>query len=155
MYEMEGALRGLPFQAGRFAWLHRLRRADCQGQTPASGSGFPAPSASPESPPGSAPVSDVKAFLLLQPGAAQALGGTNFGFFHYPQNGGGYPQLTEVIHQLVHNISTGHQEGVSVPVRGSRAVRQYSRPAGSASTIQSRNTDTTRAPAAVCGTVRR
>jgi hypothetical protein len=50
MYEMEGALLDLPIQAGRFAWQHRLRRADRLGQSPASGSGFPVPSASPEFP---------------------------------------------------------------------------------------------------------
>jgi len=54
MYEMEGALLDLPIQAGRFAWQHRLQRADRRGQPPASGSGFPVPSASPEFPPGGA-----------------------------------------------------------------------------------------------------
>src|SRR5579863_4120842 len=47
MYEMEGALLDLPIQAGRLAWQHRLRRADRRGQPPASGPGFPVPSASP------------------------------------------------------------------------------------------------------------
>ena len=55
MYEMEGALLDLPIQAGRFAWQRRLRRADRRGQPPASGSGFPAPSASREFPLGRCP----------------------------------------------------------------------------------------------------
>ena len=55
MYEMEGALLDLPIQAGRFAWQRRLRRADRRDQPPASGSGFPAPSASPEFPLGRCP----------------------------------------------------------------------------------------------------
>jgi len=76
MYEMEGALLDLPIQAGRFAWQRRLRRADRRGQSPASGSGFPVPSASPEFPLGGA-VSDVKVFLLLDSRAAQAPEGSN------------------------------------------------------------------------------
>jgi len=55
MYEMEGALLDLPIQAGRFAWQRRLRRADRRGQSPASSSGFPAPFASREFPPGRCP----------------------------------------------------------------------------------------------------
>lgn len=62
MYEMEGALLDLPIQAGRFAWQHRLRRADRRGQPPASGSGFPVPSASPEFPPGRCPFPTWKYF---------------------------------------------------------------------------------------------
>jgi len=49
---MEGALLDLPIQAGRLAWQHRLRRADRRGQPPASGPGFPVPSASPGFPRG-------------------------------------------------------------------------------------------------------
>jgi hypothetical protein len=55
MYEMEGASLDLPIQAGRFAWQRRLRRADRRGQPPASGSGFPGPSASLGFPPGRCP----------------------------------------------------------------------------------------------------
>ena len=76
MYEMEGALLDLPIQAGRFAWRRRLRRADRRGQPPASGSGFPAPSASPGFP-WEVSVSDVKVFLLLHFRAAQASEGSN------------------------------------------------------------------------------
>ena len=71
MYEMEGASLDLPIQAGRLAWRHRLRRADRRGQPPASGPGFPVPSASPGFP-GEVSVSDVDVFLLLSPRAAQA-----------------------------------------------------------------------------------
>ena len=77
MYEMEGALLDLPIQAGQFAWQHRLRRADRRGQPPASGSGFPVPSAFPGVSPGEVPVSDVRVFLLLQSRAAQAPEGSN------------------------------------------------------------------------------
>jgi hypothetical protein len=55
------------------------------------------------------PVSDVKVFLLLQSRAAQAPEGSNRDFFFYPQNDGGYPRISEVIHHTVHSISTGHR----------------------------------------------
>jgi hypothetical protein len=58
-------LLDLPIQAGRLAWQHRLRRADRRSQPPASGSGFPVPSASPGFP-WEVSVSDVKVFLLLR-----------------------------------------------------------------------------------------
>ena len=67
MYEMEGALLDLPIQAGRFAWQHRLRRADRRGQPPASGSGFPVPSASPGFPLGRCPFPTWKYFYSLDP----------------------------------------------------------------------------------------
>ena len=67
MYEMEGALFDLPIQAGRFAWQHRLRRADRRGQPPASGSGFPVPSASPGFPLGRCPFPTWKYFYSLSP----------------------------------------------------------------------------------------
>jgi hypothetical protein len=76
MYEMEGALLDLPIQAGRFAWQHRLRRADRRDQPPASGSVsrlLPRP----RSFPWEVSVSDVEVFLLLKSRAAQASEGSN------------------------------------------------------------------------------
>ncbi len=77
MYEMEGASLDLPIQAGRLAWQHRLRRADRRGQPPASGPGFPVPSAFPRVSPREVSVSDVRVFLLLPSRAAQASEGSN------------------------------------------------------------------------------
>ena len=81
MYEMEGASLDLPIQAGRFAWQHRLRRADRRGQPPASGPGFPVPSASPGVSPGEVSVSDVDVVLLLESRAAQASEGEQLRLF--------------------------------------------------------------------------
>jgi hypothetical protein len=109
MYEMEGALLDLPIQAGRLAWRHRLRRADRRGQPPASGPGFPVPSASPGFPLGWCPFPTWMYFYSLSPTPRKSPGGSNREFFRYPQNDGGYPRMTELIHRLVHSISTGHR----------------------------------------------
>ena len=80
MYEMEGALLDLPIQAGRFAWQHRLRRADRRGQSPASGSGFPAPSAFPEFPLGGVRFRR-ESISTPQPHAGASVRGEQLGFF--------------------------------------------------------------------------
>jgi len=109
MYEMEGALLGLPIQAGRFAWQHRLRRADRRGQPPASGSGFPAPSAPSGVSPGFGARFRRESISTPQPHPAQAPGQSNHDYFRHPQNGGRYPRMTGVTHCLIHSISTGHR----------------------------------------------
>ena len=111
---------------GRLTWQHRLRRADRRGQPPASGSGFPAPSAFPGVSPWAVPVSDVDVFLLLGPQAAQGAERGNLELFRYPQNSGGYPLISGVIHRFVHSISTGHRR-YGAAVGGQREARDRSR----------------------------
>ena len=75
MYEMEGASLDLPIQAGRFAWQHRLRRADRRGQPPASGSGFPVPFGVPRGfPLGRCPFPTWMYFYSLGPGRRKGPG---------------------------------------------------------------------------------
>jgi len=111
MYEMEGALLDpFPIQAGRFAWQHRLRcGADRRGQSPASGSGFPVPSASPGFPLGRCPFPTWMYFYSWSLARRKSPGVATGDIFRYPQDEGGYPPVSGVIHRLVHSISTGHR----------------------------------------------
>jgi hypothetical protein len=97
----------------------RSRRAGCLAAPAPAGrppgpatrvrSRFPGSFHVPRVSPKAVSVSDVKVFLLLSSPAAQAPAVNNREFFRYPQNDGGYPRTRELIHRLVHNMSTGHR----------------------------------------------
>ena len=110
MYEMEGALPGcvtlgrqLPGKPG----VARRppvpsTRVKCQVSRL-----FPRPGVAP----GWFPFPTVKVFLLLSRRSRKSLRQFILSFSlstRYPQNAGGYPHVTAVIHRLMHNSSTGY-----------------------------------------------
>jgi hypothetical protein len=109
MYEIEGALLGLPFQAGPVCLAAPAPAGRPLGPDTRFWFRFPGSFRVPGVSPGAVPVSDVRAFLLPSRTRAQASEGSNLYFFRYPQNDAGYPHMSGVIHCLAHNISTARR----------------------------------------------
>ena len=110
MYEMEGALLDLPSRLATAPSSTGSGGPTAGASHPRPVPGFPVPFGVPRGfPLGWCPFPTWMYFYSPGPGRRKGPREATEDFFRCPQDEGGYPRLSWVIHRLVHSISTGHR----------------------------------------------